>query len=68
MATHKDQRHDQERRQRVVQDIGPPLCEAAIDQGTQAGAEREHGARALLSLMMVARVFRTVGVATEEQA
>ena len=37
-------RHDDQRGQRIVQDIGPALGEAAVDQGAQAGAEGQHRA------------------------
>ena len=37
-------RHGDQRGQRVVQDVGPALGEAAVDQGAQAGAEGQHGA------------------------
>ena len=42
-----DRQHDgdgQQRGQRVVQDVGPALGEAAVDQGPQAGAEGQHRA------------------------
>src|SRR3981081_2457315 len=40
----QNHRHDQQRGQRIVQDTGSSLGEAALDQGAQAGAEGQHGA------------------------
>ena len=37
-------RDGDQRGQGVVQDVGPALGEAAVDQGAQAGAEGQHGA------------------------
>ena len=37
-------RHGEQRSQRIVQDIGPALGKAAVDQGAQAGAEGQHRA------------------------
>ena len=40
----QNHRHGEQRGQRIVEDIGPALGEAAVDQGAQAGAEGQHRA------------------------